>query len=130
MKGREQGKNTMLAKKASLENQKIHLRRRATPPTIQTLVYIASIFPKKFKFVAMNALHTFARNATGVTNFKQTTKFECVIGAMLFIVGVVTKWINVKIVGKSYVLLARLSCRANFVGVGCARTVQQLVDGE
>ena len=56
-------------------------------------------------------------------------KSGCAIDVMPFIVEIVTKWISVMIVVKLSVHLAVLCCRANSVGVVCARSVPRLVDG-
>ena len=56
---------------------------------------------------AMIAGDIFATLVTGATNFKRITRYEFVIGVMLFIVAGVTKWINAMIVVKLFVVHAR-----------------------
>jgi hypothetical protein len=45
---------------------------------------------------------TFATDATGVMNFRQTTRYGFAIVATPFIAAAVTKWISATIVVKSY----------------------------
>jgi len=57
-----------------------------------------------YKFRVMIAAHLFVMDAIGVTNSRPITKYECAIDVMHFIVGAVTRWINVRIVVKSFVI--------------------------
>ena len=91
--------------------------------------YIVHRQQPTFKFVATNVRRTFARLATGATSIKPIMRYGCVIDVMPFIVGDATKWINVMIVGKSFVLRAQRSCRANFVAGDYAKIALRRVAG-
>jgi len=77
----------------------------------------------------MNVKLSFAKIATGATNFKLITRFESAIDAMPFIAETATKWISVMIVEKLCVQAARHFLVANFAVEDYAKNAPQLVVG-
>mmetsp|Transcript_995 Transcript_995/g.1771 ORF Transcript_995/g.1771 Transcript_995/m.1771 type:complete len:80 (-) Transcript_995:3323-3562(-) len=77
----------------------------------------------------MSVIRLFVHRAIGVMNTRPIMRLEFVIDVMHFIVRIVMKWINVRIVGKWFVRDVGHCVVVNFVDVVYVKIVQQLVGG-
>jgi hypothetical protein len=82
-----------------------------------------------YKSHVMIVTRLFALHVTGVMNIKQIMKLGFAIDVMPFIVRVVMRWINVKIVERLFVVAAVRYVVVSSVDVVYVKTVLQLVEG-